>query len=270
MYRLFDGVVACEFPLPGILEIGGLEPDLCVVLGEGAVNDAGYDELHTWRETDGELELSCARSAKEGESQGYLLRFSDLADFVVTDKLITCHPHPDCREDSLRHLVLDQIIPRVWARDGRLVLHASAVQLPDRRVIACIGESGWGKSTLAAALQARGCWLLSDDSISLTVSDAGVQLIPSYTGLRLNEDSITSLGMSCHGWTAVCHYSDKQRLASTKEENSEPWWLDTLYVIAEPGDTASVLIEPLAGAEPIVTLIKRSFLLDIRDAQCAA
>lgn len=270
MYRLFDGAVACDFPLPGIPEIQYAEVDISIVLGRGAADEADYDWFHAWRETDGELVLSCARKSAAGGSPHYLLRFPELADFVVSDNCITCFPLPDCRDDSLRHLVLDQVIPRVWAhKKGYLVLHASAVQLADGRVIAFLGESGWGKSTLAAALQARGSRLLSDDSISLKASDEGVQLIPSYTGLRLNEDSIATLGMAGQGWATVSHYSEKQRLAPATSEDSEPLWLDTLYVMAEPGKAQVLSIKALAGAELIATLIKRSFLLDINDSQCA-
>ena len=43
MYRLFDGVVACDFPLPGVPEVHRGETDINVSLGQGAASDAGYD-----------------------------------------------------------------------------------------------------------------------------------------------------------------------------------------------------------------------------------
>jgi hypothetical protein len=269
MYRLFDGAVACEFPLSGVPEIQQVEADIQVKLGHGFVHEAGFDWFHAWREIDGDLLLSCARRSEEGGPPQYLMRFPELADFVIIDNTIICHLHPECRDDSLRHLVLDQVIPRVWAHRGNLVIHASAVQMPNGQVAAFTGESGWGKSTLAAALQARGCRLLSDDSVSLGAVGGQVQLIPSYTGLRLNEDSIETLGLAGQGWASVSHYSSKQRLASAISENSKPLSLDALYVMAEPGDAETLSINALAGAELVATLIKRSFLLDINDSQCA-
>ena len=270
MYRLFDGVVACDFPLPGVPEVHRGEADINVSLGRDAASDAGYDWLHAWREKDGELVLSCARRCDEGGTPSYLLRFPDLADFVIAGNTVTCHPRPDCREDSLRHLLLDQVIPRLWAYRGHLVLHASAVQLPDGRVIAFLGESGWGKSTLAAALQARGSRLVSDDSISLRATGDGVQLIPSYTGLRLNDDSIETLGLAGQGWTSVSHYSDKRRFEPTADAHSLPLWLHTLFVMDEPDPAAATLsMAPLAGAGLATILIRRSFLLDTRDKLCA-
>jgi hypothetical protein len=272
-FIVFDGVIACDFLLLGVPAALQPEVDIRVAMGCGTIDESGYDWFHSWRETDGELVLSCARRSAqsgEGDAPQYLLRFPGLADFVITGNLVSCRPHANCRDDSLRHLVLDQVIPRMWAHKGNLVLHASAVQLPNGQVVAFIGDSGWGKSTLAAALQASGSQLLCDDTISLKACKEGVQLIPSYTGLRLNEDSIATLDMEGQDWTAVSHYSDKQRLALETSEDRGSLWLDALYVMEEPGNTQILSIKPLAGAELLATLIKRSFLLDINDTQCAA
>ncbi|MCB0256374.1 MAG: hypothetical protein KDI55_21865, partial [Anaerolineae bacterium] len=270
MYRLFCSAVACDFRLPGVPELEEGEADIRIELSQGKASDTGYDWLHSWREEEGELVLSCARKQVDGSATRYLLRFPDLADFVITGDSVTCHPHPDCRDDSLRHLLLDQVIPRLWAQRGYLVLHASAVRLADGRVIAFLGESGWGKSTLAAALQARGAQLLSDDSISLHAGDKGVELIPSYPGLRLNDDSIATLGLATNEWFSVSHYSEKRRFESAMQKNERAHLLDTLYVMVEPGLTAGPpSIKPLSGAELVTTLIKRSFLLDPRDNHSA-
>lgn len=270
MYSFFDGAVACDFPLTGVPESPKCEADIQVILGDGLPDETGYDWFHAWRETDGELVLACARSTGNGGFPSYLLRFPELADFMIAGEVVTCYPKTDCREDSLRHLVMDQLIPRLWAHRGHLVLHASAVQMPDGRVVAFLGESGWGKSTLAAALQVGGCRLLSDDSVSLRVVEGGVLLVPSYTGLRLNDDSIATLGLAGQGWTSVSHYSDKRRIAPAAPAGPEPLWLDTLYVMKEPGITEEYVLERMAGPELVTTLIKRSFVLDINDTRCAA
>ena len=272
-FIVFDGVIACDFLILGVPAALQPEADIRVTMGCGTIDESGYDWFHSWRETDGELVLSCARRSTqsgEGDAPQYLLRFPGLADFVITGNLVSCRPHADCRDDSLRHLVLDQVIPRMWAHKGNLVLHASAVQLPNGQVVAFTGDSGWGKSTLAAALRMRGGKLLSDDTVSLKAGSGRVQLIPSYTGLRLNEDSIATLDMAGQSWTPVSHYSDKRRLTHAKIEDHGPLWLDALYVMEPPAGTQILSIKSMSGAGLIPTLIKRSFLLDINDAQCAA
>lgn len=51
---------------------------------------------------------------------------------------------------------------------GELGLHGSAVAF-DGRALAFVGGSGFGKSTIAAALCANGATLLADDAVALTV-----------------------------------------------------------------------------------------------------
>jgi len=270
MYRLFNGAFACDFRLPGVNEMQQGTADLRIALDYGAIDESGYDWIHAWRVNTGELVLSCARQSPRSGSPHYLLRFPELADFVISENTVTCHRAPYCSDDTLCHLVLDQVIPRWWAHKGNLVLHASAVELPDGRVIAFLGESGWGKSTLAAALQARGGRLLGDDCISLKSRDGKVQLIPSYNSLRLNDDSIVMLSIDGQHRARASHYSGKRSFAQEARTDHKLFWLDTLYVMAEPGDTITLGVEALCGAELIATLTKRSFLLDIHDTRCAA
>lgn len=267
MYRVFDGRMSCEFPLVGVPEIDGDQADVEVCLGVGSAEDSGWHWFHAWREVGGELLLNCAR---RGAPAHYLLRFPGQADFVLSGKTVTCFPAPGCGEDSLRHLLLDQVIPRFWAHLGHLVLHASAVQLTDGRVIAFLGESGWGKSTLAAALRTKGCRLLGDDSLSLSVTANKVLLFASYPGLRLNQDSITHLDLAGPGWTSVSRSSSKQRCEIAARSGGHALYLDTLYLLdqAEAG-SPELSLRPLAGAALVTTLIKCSFLLDVRDAGCA-
>ena len=269
-YRLFGVAVACDLPLTGVPEVSSAEADIRVARGPDRPGDCGHDWLHSWHDENGEPVLACARFTDAEGTASYLLRFPGLAEFAITGTVVLCHPQPDCGEDSLRHLLLDQVMPRLWAHLGHLVVHASAVQLQDDRVIAFLGKSGWGKSTLAAAMQSRGCRLLSDDSIWLRAVDGRVTLVPGYTGLRLNEDSITTLDLQQLGWASACHYSDKRRLALLPEQPDRPLLLDALYVLAEPGAACGALsISPAADADLVTSLIRHSFLLDVRDAGSA-
>ena len=62
---------------------------------------------------------------------GYLLRFPDLADFRVTaDGLnVSCSPAPDVSEATTQHLYLNQVLPLTLSKMGKLVFHASAVEV---------------------------------------------------------------------------------------------------------------------------------------------
>jgi hypothetical protein len=61
---------------------------------------------------------------------GYLLRFPELGDFQVSaDGLtVTCFPAPRVSDATSEHLYLNQVLPLVLSKLGKLVFHASAVE----------------------------------------------------------------------------------------------------------------------------------------------
>jgi len=68
------------------------------------------DWFMNWTLPGGEPWLSCAKT-----NTGYLLRFNQLADFEIdkTGGEIICRPRPGIPEDTIQHLLLDQVIPLV-------------------------------------------------------------------------------------------------------------------------------------------------------------
>lgn len=107
---------------------------------------------HEWRLPGGRRWLRFAKRDSD-----YLLRFPGLVDFLVAEggSEVRCHPRPDTPPSTIRHLFLDQVVPLVLSRQGKLVVHASAVLTPSG-VVAFLGHSGWGKSTLAASFAQAG------------------------------------------------------------------------------------------------------------------
>lgn len=75
-----------------------------------------------------------------------------------------------------------------------VTIHASAVKVGDGAVLFC-GESGAGKSTMAAALQQRGHKVLSDDLCALEISSSGVTMHSDGRKLKLWDEVIDSFGI---------------------------------------------------------------------------
>ena len=73
---------------------------------------------------------------------GYLIRFPGFADFQVSagGLKVSCSPAPDVSEATTQHLYLNQVLPLVLSNKGKLVFHASAVEVSDSAV-AFVGES---------------------------------------------------------------------------------------------------------------------------------
>jgi hypothetical protein len=170
--------------------------------------------------------------------------------------------------ETIRHLLLDQVIPLVLSVRGRLVLHASAVVVP-RGAIAFLGETGQGKSTLSGSFVTQGFPLVTDDCLLL--QEAGEHLFghPSYPGLRLWPDSVAALfGQGtrlCH----VAHYTEKKRLGPDNGPLpfcADPAPLQRVYVLApyeETEDTKAITFAPLSPREAFMELVKHTYRLDI-------
>ncbi|MCA9316775.1 MAG: hypothetical protein H6806_10060 [Planctomycetes bacterium] len=87
-------------------------------------------------------------------------------------------------ESDLVHLLADQVLPRCLAAwTPSLVLHAAA-GVCEGQAWVFVGPSGRGKSTIAAALHARGWTVLGDDAIALVLGDTGPRALTLRTGVR--------------------------------------------------------------------------------------
>jgi hypothetical protein len=163
---------------------------------------------------------------------------------------------------TLVHLLLDQVLPRVAARRGHLVLHGSSVADGSGNAIVVLGQSGRGKSTLAAGLVARGFVLLSDDCVVLDADEQGATVVPSYPGHRLSPRSLDLVGwVDDAGSSRVSRHSDKLRVAGEPSPvMPEPARLQQLVVLLDPNDSRSVE-GPLGPAERAVALLQHSFHL---------
>ena len=223
---------------------------------------------HHWYSDVGDLTLSLATSG-----DGFLLRFPGLADFVVsTDaRRIAAWPGPGTNRETLRHLLLDQVLPRMLGHVGRLVLHASSVEV-DGRAIAFAGETGRGKSTLAASLHACGCPLLGDDGLIVTACDDHTIAIPTYCGLRLWPPSVAPTVDRTLSQAPSAQDSDKRRLELPAKSGSEPMPLAALYVLAPPPDDneAEIGVTRFSGRDACIELIRHAFQLDVGDRERAA
>src|SRR2546426_4032057 len=97
--------------------------------------------------------------------------------------------------DVVRNLARGPVAAVRLRQLGYLVLHGSAVRIGRSAVVLC-GASGWGKSTLAAALHSRGHRLLADDFAAIRITARGPTLLAGPPLLKLWPDSLRALGLN--------------------------------------------------------------------------
>ena len=200
----------------------------------------------------------------------YLLRFSDLADFVIAmgEKKIGVWPTIGTSIETLRHLLLDQVLPRVLAQQGKGILHAGAVKIGDEAV-AFVGETGSGKSTLAASFNTANFPLLSDDSLILTTNANQVFCLAAYPCLRLWPEGLSRIYNQAPDVVPMAHYSTKQRvvLKDARIFTKKPVRLSSIYLLEqEPFGAANTISDRrFSPAEACIQIIRNSFQLNVTD-----
>ncbi len=224
--------------------------------------------FHRWSLPNEETWLAFGKVGRD-----YLLRFIDLADYVIRleQREIYCYPNPDTPLETIRHLLLDQVIPLVLSSQGKLVLHASAVATPEG-AIAFIGSTGRGKSTLAASFTKRGFPLLTDDCLLIEERDDSLFAKPSYQGLRLWPETVSALFEGEPHLDEVAHYTEKKRLGGDKNrlpfcDHAIPLKRAYLLASVEEMDAAdAITIVPIPPREALIEMVQYSYRLDINDS----
>lgn len=273
LYQLYGLVIASDNLFPGETFIGKREVDVQVrqiSSCKPCLSPANW--FMNWTLPGGEKWLSCAKT-----DEGYLLRFNELADFTI-DRIgseIACMPGTGIPEDTIQHLLLDQVIPLVINLRGGEALHASAI-LTSHGVVAFAGPAGSGKSTITGSLVKMGNPFVSDDCLTLLERDQTIFAIPAYPGLRLWDDAQEHLFGENGNKKSVAHYTSKLRVDIEEGPGSyspEPKPFVRLYDIvnsSETDETSDIMIEKLSPRDSFMALVRCAFRLDITDQQMLA
>jgi hypothetical protein len=277
-YRIFDLQLSSGIALP---ELEAIE-DGASALNTNRLNfdlhakpraaETELDWFHDWELDDGEICLSGAYY-----KGGHLLRFPELADFAISadGQHIDACAVADTPAETIRHILIDQVIPRLVSHRGNLVVHGSAnamVEGGGDLAVAFLGDTGYGKSTMAVSMQERGFPLLGDDCLALRCAAGdSLELTASYRGARLLDDSIAELAAGGGPTAPVAHYSGKARIALPLAHSTrQAWPLQAIFLLNSPVNAPrehGVVIEPVGGADALIAMMRNSFQLDITDRE---
>lgn len=275
-YSFFDYVLESDIALPELVITALPSKGRRLKLELGDTHRDNFEEVHRWEE-DNNLNMRCEQIGDEyrlvfGESlkalcipgEGKVVCDCDVADFE--------------RSEFLRHLLLDQVLPRLACSLGELILHASCVT-NWTRTIAFIGRSGAGKSTMAAGFLNDGWRLLSDDCVLIrqfpyeSPADSAVhpgwQVLGAYPGLKLLPDSIKALlcvdGLQPNGRAVA--YGDKVRVSEVACDVPPNLELAALVHLAD--DPTSTALAAISGARAAMVIMNETFSMNPRDLVAA-
>jgi len=154
--------------------------------------------------------------------------------------LVTFDPKADAPQGILSHAVLGPLCAHWIFMQKRIALHANCVAVDDQ-LLAVVGSSGAGKSSLAAALVGRGAVPHGDDVISL---DPMTGLVPFGTSrIKLNPDILEQVPLRPTTISELYEGLDKRSVQFELPRDPRERKLNVIYRLkdVEPGAQTSFL-----------------------------
>ena len=273
-FRVFGQTLSSEIELPELraFEIpNAAKAEFFLGMADARESEENQVWFHHWYQDEARQVIDSSL-AKAGEN--YRIRFWGKADFLIlqSGNRIVCEPLRQTPPETIRHLFLDHVLPRVLGHRGELVVHASAVELAENFGIAFVGQSGWGKSTLASSFREAGAKFLGDDCLHLKVENGELVGVPAYGGARLWDDSREALFPGGVVTSPVSHYNSKRRVDFHEYRETPPTTFRALFFLDDPspGAVKAPTVATLSGSAAIVELLRFSFLLDARKKDSTA
>jgi hypothetical protein len=198
-----------------------------------------------------------------------------VGDFVISEgNEILVYPRAGVSVELLRVVLLGKVMAFLLRQRGLLPLHASAVVLGGGGVL-FLGFSGAGKSTTAAAFHCRGHLVIADDVGAVGTADGCCLVRPTWSRLRLTEDSRAFFPEPIQ--TAPAEFQvDKHSVDLGREKLPKQFPVKRIYVL-EDGDSLEILTVPRAMSALLLethSFIKRwrveRDVLEFHFRRCAA
>jgi hypothetical protein len=184
------------------------------------------------------------------------LSFERIGSFLVRQgHEIVVDPAPGEDERWVRNAVMGPVMGILLYQRGWLTLHASSTAV-DGMVVAFMADRGWGKSTMAAAMVARGHDLVADDITAVETREDDPKVAPGYPLLKLWPEAIASIKEDPAALPEIAPGAHKRSMRVHRDPPPTLLSLGCIYVL----DVGQALeIEPLRPQEALTELIRNTY-----------
>jgi hypothetical protein len=243
-YLAYGLKIRASFPLPELPLGNGAPAD--VTISRGTI-----DRPRPQTSADGSY-----FSMSGGEAYLY---WDEVGGFLVKDgREIIVDPLTKAEDHIIRLPLLGTVLSAAICQRGFPGFHGSAVAI-DGQAVAFLGHRGSGKSTMAAALYARGHDLLTDDLVVISDLDgpAGPTIVPGFPQLKLfPEAASASLGDDPEALPRLIAGFEKRARRVTSGFAKTPIPLRAIYLLEKDSQLA---IEPIAPHKTLFEVLRHSY-----------
>lgn len=182
------------------------------------------------------------------DEERILINIENTARYLVSGgKEIIIDEYENGSEDATRLFLLGSAMGTALHQRGVLPLHGNGIMHKGECII-FLGNTGAGKSTLAAAFNRRGYPILSDDVCAVRVSTGGKVLVsPGFPQVKLWKESVASFGVAWQGLRKVHPDEDKYVLPVNELYCESPVPLKKIFILhfTEDGDFNFQELDPI-------------------------
>ena len=264
-YSFADSEILSSFDIPELVHSAQSSQQkhqiVCDLLYKNVLDDQVWD--HIWL-LGGLPSLWYKRLA-----HGHLLRFCDQIEFEVSCSLnrVIVYCAESVSHEYVCHALVDQLLPRVIAQRGKMVLHGCGLA-DDYGVSLFLGNSGWGKSTLAHYLSQQGMTLISDDCVVLSFGGTGgvISCVPTYPSLRLASEGVQEFfadGLPANAIPISEAKKVRVPVPGSIEVYEGP--LRRVVFLSDPAEAQGVEVLKIPSGQAVMKLVGNCFRLDMND-----
>lgn len=190
-------------------------------------------------------------------------RWEGLGEFIAAGDggSILCAQTPGAHDESFQVYLLGQALSYALVKLGFEPIHGT-VLVRDGRAVALLGDSGYGKSTLAACMLAAGARLLTDDLLLTRPDGAGYVAYPGPARIKLLPDSAARFLPDAAEGVPMNPLTHKMIIplgADRTEPGPTP--LAGVYVLPSPldADRQGIRLDALSSRDAFVALVANTF-----------
>ena len=198
----------------------------------------------------------------EAAGNRFLLRVPDIADYYVEHgRRIVIGISDGASSEDVRVFLLNSVLPTLLLQRGMVALHGAAAVINGQGT-AILGASQSGKTTLALALHDRGCKLLADEVLAVTLRDGKAVLLPGIPQLNVWADTLKGSGRDKTRYLPVRRSLEKYavREAGMFYENPVPL---SRVLILKRHNKADALRVSVTGAQKFSKLLQNIPFADL-------